>query len=112
MAANSMHDGAGTVDQQLAQIRVAALADPAEPLLATARMLLWNQADPGGKVPPRGKGSRIANRGRQCRGGNRSNAGDRHEPPRDGVGLGTPGNLTIQLLELLFQGVERSDQHL
>src|SRR3954471_23284315 len=44
--------------------------------------------------------------------GESTNAGDRHEPPRDGVGLGTPGNLTIQLLELLFQSVERSDQHL
>src|SRR4051812_24035379 len=46
--------GGGTVNQQLAQICVPVLPDPAEPLLAAARMLLWNQADPGGKVPPRG----------------------------------------------------------
>src|SRR4051794_25665291 len=70
MAATPMHGGAGTVDQQLAQIRVAALADPAEPLLAAARMLLWNQADPGGKVPPRSEESRIADGGRQRRSGN------------------------------------------
>jgi hypothetical protein len=61
------------------------------------------KAEPRREVAALGEG--LGRRGeRDDRGGgDRSDAGDRHEPPRDGVGLGTPGDLTIQLLERFCQ---------
>ena len=38
--------------EQAAQIAIASFADIAELVLATARVLLWDQPDPGREVPP------------------------------------------------------------
>jgi hypothetical protein len=79
---------------------------------AAPRTSRGGQASYSGEVPPGAEALRRRYQGGDRSRCDRADAGDRHEPPRDGVGLGTPGNLTIQLLELLFQGIERSDQHL
>src|SRR4051794_5774151 len=103
---------AGTQDQQSPDSPLAHLRDGSELVLATCRLLQRRQPKPGGKVPPGAEALRRRHQGGDRGRCDRADAGDRHEPPRDGVGLGTPGNLTLQLLELLFQGVEHSDQHL
>jgi hypothetical protein len=38
--------------EQTAQIAIASFADIAEPLLASTRVLLGNETDPGREVPP------------------------------------------------------------
>src|SRR4051812_19124498 len=103
---------AGTQDQQSPDGPLAHLRDGSELVLAACRPLQRRQPKPGGEVPPGAEALRRRHQGGDRSRCDRPDAGDRHEPPRDGVGLGTPGNLTIQLRELLFQGVERSDQHL
>jgi len=81
-------------------------------VLAACRLLQRRQPKPGGKHKLGAEALRRRHQGGDRSRCDRADAGDRYEPPRDGVGLGTPGNLTIKLRELLFQGVERSDQHL
>src|SRR3954454_14734439 len=103
---------AGTQDQQSPDGPLAHLRDGSELVLAPCRLLQRRQPKPGGEVPPGAETLRRRHQGGDRSRCDRADAGDRHEPPRDGVGLGTPGNLTIQLLDLLFQGVEHSDQHL
>jgi hypothetical protein len=44
-------DGHGADEQQLAQIAVSLLGDPAKPFFATARVLARNKTNPCGKVP-------------------------------------------------------------
>ena len=43
-------DGERASHEQAAQIAVTLLADTAEPVLASARVLLWNEPNPGRKV--------------------------------------------------------------
>jgi len=50
VAANPMHGGTGSVDQQFTKIGVASFADPAEPLFATCRILFRDQTYPGCKA--------------------------------------------------------------
>ena len=59
-----------SVDQELAQIFVAALADPEQLRLAASGELLWDQAEPGGEIPPTIEAFRPADSGHQ-RGGDR-----------------------------------------
>src|ERR1043165_8210719 len=44
------NDGHGAGNEQPSQIAIALLGDTAEPLLATGRMLLGHQTDPGSKI--------------------------------------------------------------
>ena len=94
---------AGAEDQQSPDGPLAHLRDGPELLLAAGRLLQRRQPEPGGEVPPGAEALRRrhqrGDRGRR----DRADARDRHQPPRDGVGLGTPGDLTIQLLDLLLQ---------
>src|SRR4051812_9424041 len=78
------------------------LRDGSELVLAACRPLQRRQPKPGGEVPPGAEALRRRHQGGDRSRCDRADAGDRHEPPRDEVGLGTPGNLTIELLELLF----------
>src|SRR5918997_1220498 len=79
-------------------IHAPAFAAPAEPLLAAGRMLFRNQTDPGGKVPPRGEGSSIADCCYQRRGGNRPDA-------RNGDQLAADLVLPCQRQQLLIKGL-------
>jgi hypothetical protein len=45
-------DGECSGDEQAAQIAIALFTDAAEPLSAPARMLPWNEPDPGREVAP------------------------------------------------------------
>jgi hypothetical protein len=65
------------MDQHLAQVDVAALADPEEFGLASRGHLLWHQPQPGRQVPAASKRSGVANRGRQRGCVDRANAGNR-----------------------------------
>ena len=54
-------DGAGSLDEQHAQIAVATLGDAAKNRAVTGGHLLWHQAEPCGKVASVSKGGSIAN---------------------------------------------------
>src|SRR5690348_5852068 len=54
--------------KQAAQIAIASPGNVAELLLATARVLLGNQPDPGRKVPSRAESPWIGNAGHECGG--------------------------------------------
>src|SRR5262245_12840720 len=58
----------GACCKQAAQISIASLGNVAELLLATARVLLGNQPDPGRKVPSRSESPWIGNAGHECGG--------------------------------------------
>src|SRR5262245_30183357 len=47
--------------EQAAQIAIALFADVAEPVLASARVLLWHEPDPGREIPSRSKRLGITN---------------------------------------------------
>src|SRR5215467_9895125 len=53
--------GKSTGGEQAAQIAVSLLADAAELVLATARVLLWHEPDPGREIPSPSKRLGIPN---------------------------------------------------
>ena len=78
VAVNPMHGRTGTWISGLRRIGVPSLADPAEPLFATCRILFRDQTYPGCKVATWGEIARIAHCRRQCRGGKRPDGQYRH----------------------------------
>src|ERR1700682_817505 len=67
------------MNEQLAQVFVAHLADTTEPLFASARLLKWRQSQPGSELPPRAELMRIGNRCGKSGRADRPDTGDRHE---------------------------------
>src|SRR3954454_24376539 len=55
--------GLGTLNKELAHVRVSALADPAQCGLATGRGLAWDEAEPSGHVTPPRKHAPISHGG-------------------------------------------------
>jgi hypothetical protein len=64
------------MDEDLAQVPVAALADPVEPCVATGRILAWHNAEPRSELSSLVEGCPVADR-RDDRGR------DRRSDPRD-----------------------------
>src|SRR6476659_5202996 len=89
--------------EQAAQVSIAALGDAAEPLLAAARILLRNQADPGIKVASRSKSSRIGNARDQRRSQRRSHAGDLIKPFARLIGSMPGQDAPIELQDLCLE---------
>lgn len=76
-------------EQQAAQVSVAGLRDPAQPFLAAGRMRLRRQTQPRRAVARRAEGPDLGRGGRQRARGQRTDAGDGCEPPRQRIlGLG------------------------
>src|SRR4051812_22544343 len=63
-------------NEKAPQVRVAALRDAAQPLLAAARVLAGHKADPGGELPARAELRGIGHAGGDERGVHRADAGD------------------------------------
>src|SRR4029077_3515869 len=80
-----------------------AFGQPAEPLLAAARILLRNQADPGRKVSSRSKSSRIGNARDQRRSQRRSHAGDLIKPFARLIGSMPGQDAPIELQDLCLE---------
>src|ERR671912_1189825 len=102
----------GAQDEQAPDGALAHLRDGPELVLAPGRPLQRRQPEPGREVPPGAEALRRRHQGGDRGRRDRADAGDRHQPPRDGVGLGTPGDLTIQLLDLRPKHLEGADQYL
>src|SRR5215475_10020113 len=79
-------DGESTDGEQTAQVAIALLADTAKLVLATARMLLGHEPDPGREVAPRSESLWISDAGNQGSCQCRTDAWDRIEPPARRVG--------------------------
>ena len=73
--------GARSVNQLLAQILVAALADTQQLRLAAGGELPRNQTEPGGQIAAVVKAFRVADGGDERRRDDRAEAGDRRQPP-------------------------------
>ena len=63
--------------EQATQIAVALLADTAKLVLTPARVLLWDQPDPGREIPSRSEASWVSNAGDQRCSQRRTDARDR-----------------------------------
>ena len=65
-ALGSHHGRLRALDQQGAQVSVAAFGDGAQPVLAATGMLLWHQAEPGGELRATAELLKVAHCG-NCR---------------------------------------------
>ena len=74
------HAGAGAVNEQPADIRIAALADPKQGRFASRGVLSRNQTKPSSEIAGFAELAGISNRGNQSSRTNRPNPRDRHEP--------------------------------
>ena len=83
--------------EQATQIAIASFADTAKPVLATARVLLWNEPDPGREVPSGSEELRISDAGDQGGGERRTDAGYIVEPPAGFAGSVPGHDPTIEL---------------
>ena len=72
----------GAMDQQAAQIPVAAFRDPQQPVLPPGRVLPRYQAEPGRALPTVAEHARIPHGGQQHGGRHRAHPGDRHQQLR------------------------------
>src|SRR3954452_20782442 len=87
------------MDQQSAQIEVAAFADPEQPWLASRRNLAWHQDEPGGQISAARERGSIANRSRPRRRLQDPDARDGRQPPGRGIGLGYLRELVIKRVD-------------
>src|SRR5215204_6335155 len=102
---------AGANDQQASQRALAHLGGFAEPLLAPARALNRGQPEPRREIAAAPE--RVgwwSQSGESCR-CHSPDPRDRHQPTRDGVLLGMPGDLAVEHSNALVQRSEFLDQH-
>ena len=99
-------DGQRTGREQAAQIAIAAFADIAEPVLASARVLLRHEPNPGREVPPRPENPRIRDAGNQSGRQRRTDTGDIVEPPARLTGSVPSPDHTIELQNLCLQHLQ------
>ncbi len=64
----------------MAQVAVAHLGDPAQPVLAAAGVLAWHEAEPSGELSSGSERPRIAHGGRYSRCRDEADPGDGFEP--------------------------------
>src|SRR5262249_8365401 len=82
---------AGAVDQNPAQILVAALGYPAQAMFAAGGILPWHQAQPGRELSPTAEAARFYHRGGEGCGDDRADARNARQALADGVAL-VPGH--------------------
>ena len=98
------HGGASTMDQLLAQVPIAALADPQQLCLAAGGVLPRCQAEPGRQIPPLGEGAAVSD-GCQQRGGvDDADAGNGRQPPRLSVLTGQRHKFVVIGLDPSVEG--------
>ena len=98
------------MDEDLAQVVVAALADPIESCLAAGRILARHDAQLSRELSALVEGCPVADRGYDCRCDQRSDAGDLSQSYSGGVARSDPldfivhpSNLKLQILPLVPQ---------
>ena len=91
--------------------RVAALADPAQPRLAAARVLARHQPQPGRELAPAAEGGRVGDGRRQGAGGHRPDPGDGRQPPAGRAGAVPGQQLPAECRQPRRQLLELLDQH-
>src|SRR6202046_4878832 len=101
---------AGAYDQKLAQVAVAHLGDAPEPLLAPARVLARRQAEEGGEFAPAGEGAGVLDGGHDCRGGDRADAGNGHQPLGGLVRFDRRRKLPVDRSDCLIERVDLADK--
>jgi hypothetical protein len=95
--------GAGSMDEKPPHIAVSSLADPEKRCLPAGRVFSRHKAQPGCEVARPSELSAVADRGEQGRRGQRSDAGNGHQPARTivprGKALDLPGRLGDPLVD-------------
>src|SRR5262249_55958165 len=86
-----------------AQIAIGVFADTGELVLASARVLLRHEPDPGREIPTRSKSLRISNAGDQSGGQRGTHAGNLIQSLARLIGSMTGNNLTVEVEDLRFQ---------
>src|SRR5918994_4926402 len=94
------NDGERAVHEQAAQIAVTLFADTAEPVLATARVLLRHEPDPGREIAPRSERLWISDASDQSGGQRRTDAGNVIKPLARLVGPVPGDDHTVELQDL------------
>ena len=95
-ALDPAHDGARAMNQQLAQVGVAALADAEQPVAAAGGMLAGYQAEEGRQAPAITEQARVAADGGDQGGGDQgTDAGDGHQALGRLALAGEGGNLGV-----------------
>jgi hypothetical protein len=90
-------------DEKPPHVAVAALADPQKRRLPAGRAFARHEAEPGREVARPPELSAVADRGQERRRGERTDAGNAHQPPRTivprGEALDLPGRLRDPLVD-------------
>ena len=86
------------VDEDLAEVDVAALADAEQLRLAAGRILSWHETEPSSKVTALSKGRAVADGGNDSRGHDRPDARNLPDAGTAWVGRGDPFQLEAKSL--------------
>src|SRR5262249_38912071 len=87
-----------------AQIAIGVFADTGELVLASARVLLRHEPDPGREIPTRSKSLRISNAGNQSGGQRGTHAGNLIQSLARLIGSMSGNNLAVEVENLRLQG--------
>jgi len=90
----------GPDDRQPANVALAPLRGPAQPILAAAGMLSRREPDPDSEVPPFGEGFHRRRRGGDRCGCHRAHSWDRHQSPCRVVCARAPAKLSVKARDL------------
>ena len=93
------------VDEDLAEVDVAALADAEQLRLAAGRILSWHDTEPSSKVTALSKGRAVADGGNDSRGHDRPDARNLPDAGTPWVGRGDPFQLEAESLNLVLDGL-------
>jgi len=107
----SQHDRACSMNQDLAQVRVAAFADSIQSHLATGRMLVRQQPQPGRELPPLAEGCAVTDGGNDRGCNQRSDARDLPQSPTRRIARSDPLHLVVHLDDLKLQVLLLAPQH-
>ena len=99
------------MDQNLAEVHVAALADAEQLRLASGRVLAWDDAEPRSKVPAPTKGGAVADRRDDGRRHNRPDPGNLTDAGAPCIAGGDPFQLIAERFDLLFNELPLPPQH-
>src|SRR5439155_23032578 len=90
-----------SMDEEFAQIAIAAFANPQQARLTSSRVLAWHQTQPGSKLPAVFERAGIADGGHQGRRAQGPNPRDRHQPLTLGMRRGQRFELLLVIGQLL-----------
>jgi hypothetical protein len=90
------------VDEDLAQVDVAAFADAEQPCLASSRILPWHDTEPRSKVASLSKGCAVADGGNDGRGHDRSDPWNLPDASTTQIGGGDPFQLEAESFNLVL----------